>query len=104
MEQNQTTIITNEAGDAAEMQKRVCKKCGRELPLEQFVKNKHGYTSICKECRYGKKKEPKRRNYYGMTQKPLAVSIETYSDQQLLAELKARGWSGTLTKQMNYEL
>ena len=29
---------------------KVCKKCGRELPLEQFHKNRWGYTKVCKEC------------------------------------------------------
>ena len=32
---------------------RVCKQCGRELPLEQFTrscKSRDGYTHTCKEC------------------------------------------------------
>lgn len=33
---------------------KVCKKCGRELPLEQFHKNRWGYTQVCKECKAGK--------------------------------------------------
>ena len=33
---------------------KVCKKCGRELPLEQFHKNLWGYTQVCKECKVGK--------------------------------------------------
>ena len=30
---------------------RICKWCGREFPLEQFVKNAAGYTRVCKECK-----------------------------------------------------
>ena len=37
---------------------KVCKKCGRELPLEQFHKNRWGYTQVCKECKAGKTVEP----------------------------------------------
>lgn len=36
---------------------KVCKKCGRELPLEQFGKNKNGYINTCKECRSKIQKE-----------------------------------------------
>ncbi len=37
---------------------KVCKVCGRELPLEQFHKNRWGYTQVCKECKAGKTVEP----------------------------------------------
>lgn len=39
---------------------KICSKCGRELPLENFVKDrwsKDGFKSICKECRREKMKE-----------------------------------------------
>ena len=36
---------------------KVCKVCGRELPLEQFGKNKNGYINTCKECRSKIQKE-----------------------------------------------
>ena len=32
------------------METRVCKRCGRELPLDKFRKNLHGYTHVCREC------------------------------------------------------
>lgn len=37
---------------------KVCKKCGRKLPLEQFHKNRWGYTQVCKECKAGKTSAP----------------------------------------------
>lgn len=35
------------------METKICKKCGRELPLSEFYKNKNckdGYLNVCKEC------------------------------------------------------
>ena len=32
------------------METKVCKCCGKELPLNNFFKNVFGYTSVCKEC------------------------------------------------------
>lgn len=29
---------------------KICKVCGRELPIESFQRNGHGYTSVCQEC------------------------------------------------------
>ena len=31
------------------METKVCKCCGKELPLNNFSKNAFGYTSVCKE-------------------------------------------------------
>jgi hypothetical protein len=42
---------------------RVCKKCGEEKPIEEFVKNKcspRGYTFECKQC-----KNKRNRSYCG---------------------------------------
>lgn len=44
------------------METKICKKCGRELPISEFHKNKSkkdGYSSWCKEC--NKEHEKKRR-------------------------------------------
>lgn len=33
---------------------KVCSKCGRELPIEQFTRNhvcKNGYAGQCKDCK-----------------------------------------------------
>lgn len=42
------------------METKVCKKCGRELPVEEFYKTpgyKDGLDSVCKECRKDRMKE-----------------------------------------------
>jgi len=32
------------------MNTKVCTKCGRELPLSEYKKRKHGLSFYCKEC------------------------------------------------------
>ncbi|MBR0246025.1 MAG: hypothetical protein IJQ61_06125 [Bacteroidales bacterium] len=85
--------------------KRVCADCGRELPLEQFARNRSGYTKYCKECmkvRRGKGKQP--GGNYHLPQAPLNVGIAAIGDEALMAELKKRGWSGRLTKTLEMEI
>lgn len=85
--------------------KRVCADCGRELPLEQFARNRQGYTKYCKECmkvRRGKGKQVG-ANYH-IPHTPLNVGIAAISDDALMAELRKRGWSGRLTKTLEMEI
>ena len=100
---------------------KVCKKCGRELPLEQFHKNRWGYTQVCKECKAGKtpdkgpvqeykvkKADPKPEKPTPAPLTPEEVEahkqdaivglLRTATDQQLAAELTRRGYRGHLTK------
>ena len=96
------------------METKVCKKCGRELPLDQFFRNKamkDGHDSQCKECKtaytleYQKKYRARKREqakeneriefekkYKIYTNKELAK----FTPRELILELKARGYVGTL--------
>lgn len=96
------------------METKVCKKCGRELPLDQFFRNKamkDGHDSQCKECKtaytleYQKKYRARKREqakeneriefekkYKIYTNKELAK----FTPRELILELKARGHVGTL--------
>lgn len=108
--------------------KQVCKKCGRELPLEQFHKNRWGYTKVCKECnsrktsdsvkkvvetRHEKKTAPVQEytvipdpgrpiitpeEVEAHKQDAIVGILRTATDQQLAAELTRRGYRGHLTK------
>ncbi len=43
---------------------QVCKRCGREKPIEDFVKDNRqadGHGAICKECDAARKREARRR-------------------------------------------
>ena len=47
------------------METKVCKKCGRELPLENFYVNKSlkgGHDNTCKECKNTYAKEWQKKN------------------------------------------
>lgn len=97
-----------------EIKTKVCRKCGRELPIENFYTNKSlkgGHDNCCKECKSAYSKEWQKKN----REKKKAQKIENeriefekkykiYTDKelakftprQLILELKARGYVGTL--------
>lgn len=97
-----------------EIKTKVCSKCGRELPIEAFGRNhtcKDGRCGTCKECKNAYTKEWWRKNrekkkaqakeneriefekkYKIYTDKDLAK----FTPRQLILELKARGYIGTL--------
>ena len=60
-----------------------CKCCGKELPLSHFGKRGTGYRNIC----------VKRES--GATDK-----FKDFTSRELIDELKARGYEGTLTKKV----
>ena len=70
-------------------EKKVCKGCGRELPLSEFGKHdrsKDGHMSVCKECR-------RRRT----SKTDSAVNpLEKFTARQLMHELNLRGYDGEL--------
>lgn len=92
------------------METKVCKKCGRELTIDNFARNKattDGLQHECKECKsaymkeyFKRKKEKKVENeriefekkYKIYTNKDLAK----FQPRELMLELKARGYEGEL--------
>lgn len=94
------------------METKVCKKCGRELPVENFSinrSNKDGLQAECKECKaeymkgywLRRKAEKKRieedriefeKKYKIYTNRDLAK----FTPRELMLELKARGYEGEL--------
>lgn len=97
-----------------EIKTKVCHKCGRELPLENFYVNKSlkgGHDNTCKECKntyvkdWAKKNREKKKlqakeneriefekKYKIYTDKELAK----FTPRELMLELKARGYEGEL--------
>ena len=100
-----------------EIKTKVCKKCGRELPLSEFYKksnSRDGLQSNCKECsnkmssEYAKKSRERKKarmveeeriefekKYKIYTCKELAP----FTPRELMLELKARGYTGDLLYQ-----
>lgn len=99
------------------METKVCKKCGRELPLSDFYTNskaKDGLATYCKECsnaisvEYARKRRERKKaeaeenervefekKYKIYTNRELAK----FTPRELMLELKARGYTGDLLYQ-----
>ena len=69
---------------------KICKCCGKELPLSHFGKRGTGYRNICMDC---EKRES------GATDK-----FKDVTSRELIEELKARGYEGTLKKTVVEEI
>lgn len=89
------------------METKKCKKCGRELPIEEFVKNskiKSGYGSHCKECHnsyYSKKKSGVEIKDAPKVEESVLKEIhecrlEDIPARLLIHELRRRGYRGRL--------
>ena len=113
---------------------KVCKGCGRELPLDAFWRNRQCVTGYCKDCmkekhakaaakreqKYKENEERILRQVFGEQADSLAEakkafdeeldrvapvkSIKAFSDDELVEELRSRGYTGTLTKTTTIEV
>lgn len=91
---------------------KTCRECGRELPLDQFSKNRNGILHVCKDCMKTKRaKAAEKGQQIGRYKTPERRPSETFvsaltplGDTALIEELKKRGYTGTLTKTLTVEL
>ena len=96
-----------------EKRTKVCKVCGKELPIEMFRKNtksKDGYTDTCIDCinvniraGFNKRKDvqetPKAEELIRLEDNIKMVdAIKNTPDQALVNELRKRGYDVTCTK------
>ena len=86
-------VTDNEApapSGASEEPTKVCKGCGRALPLSAFSvhpKALDGHMSECKECR---------RRTAGSKKSAKGNPLEKFTARQLMHELHERGYKGEL--------
>lgn len=81
---------------------KVCKICGNEHPIDYFNKYNHGgRVSVCKNCdkRNNRSSIPE-LNAKGLDNSPL----KDFSPRQLIDELHARGYRGTLTLYVKHDV
>lgn len=95
------------SGDASKLpvKTRICKRCGRELPISEFAKHAKTPDHLQANCRSCMKEliaESKSNAPadYAWPEKPTgkntAPDLSNFSDQQLIAELTHRGYHGRL--------
>lgn len=107
--------MTTKMEEVKKPQTKVCKECGRELPVEMFgrhPKTKDGWQPLCKDCRSRKMKAAakkpeipaeaveKLQELEATVAKALEPSpeIRKFTDADLFRELSRRGWTGDLVR------
>ena len=89
----------------------VCATCGQTKPLKEFMKNRWGYTKVCKACHQANVKKTRgtakavEEKAEGIVPLPIATqqlppqpALGSFSDGELVEELKRRGYTGTIQK------
>lgn len=76
---------------------KICKKCGRELPVDAFNAHKRtrdGLQPYCKECQAEIVKAGRARRKAQAAEDPAEVTpaLAAFTDDELMSELKARGY------------
>ena len=82
------------------METKVCKVCGRELPLSDFQKrylSVDGYANTCKGCVGRNISEGRKNKFSSLSRKKGGnPDLAGFTPRELIEELKARGYKGTL--------
>ena len=90
------------------METKVCKCCGKELPIEKFKKGmNHGkpfVMSICEDCLkqrqkegHAKRREAIKQNQEDAVNNAKCARLQDFTPRELMRELSRRGYEGTIT-------
>lgn len=96
------------------METKVCKDCGRELPITNFKLSRWGLrVAVCTECAVKKRKANKIKKEISMKaeveaqrarEQERAQILQTFLPCELMRELKRRGYEGTLTLKQEIDI
>lgn len=78
------------------METKKCIECGRELPISEFRKNylsADGHTSVCNGCMSAKRQAKKSVRTVAGGGNP---ALADFTPRELIEELRARDYKGTL--------
>ena len=93
-----TNLLNQDTNKMAEnANTKVCKVCGKELPIDQFRPNpkcKDGHLDTCYECLNNKIKETNKKK----EEVDVTKELHLYAEEELVQELRERGWEVTCTK------
>lgn len=83
------------------METRICKCCGRELPLEKFNKNAFGYTHVCNECTSKNRSEAAKRRKemkakIADAENARNLRLQDFTPRELIKRLRDLGYTGKL--------
>lgn len=103
----QANNMSTYSGTQSPIETKVCTKCGRALPLSNFyrcTRNKDGLQCWCKDCQSeATRKRNESRQKTASHQTAVHQSdgrnpeLAKFKPVQLIDELRARGYRGTLT-------
>lgn len=83
------------------METKICKGCGKELPLSDYHKDERmigGHKNYCRECVSKQEEEKKKVKKAMQEDNPLSA----FKPRELIEELRKRGYRGKL--QYVYEI
>lgn len=87
-----------------EQETKVCKCCGRELPISSFKKGRWGYVSVCMDCDKQHRAEKRQARIDEQKQKVEDVRAENrqlcladFAPRELIERLRDLGYTGKLT-------
>lgn len=79
---------------------KICRVCGQEKPISEFGKSKQykdGINTLCKKCRNAKQAEWYNSRHYAGVKSTTNSELSKFTPRELIEELRARGYKGTLT-------
>ncbi len=84
------------------METKKCKVCGEDKPLDEFYKNRLGYTDVCKCCvtkkrKCSREKKDETNQLRRQLEDKRTIAISDFTPRELMQELKRRGYEGKIT-------